>query len=86
MNASPGYADVLVDEAREGRWAPTIRHFPAFEALTDIPLAFSLLPLSFQRFVLAVQEITACRVAGTGAGPAREQRLIISKGDVDHDA
>ncbi|QBC30655.1 adenylosuccinate synthetase [Pandoraea sp. XY-2] len=81
-----GRIPVLVDEAREGRWVPTIRHFPAFDALPDTPLAFSLLPSSLQQFVLTVQEMTACRVAGIGVGPGREQQLIISTGDMDYDA
>ena len=81
-----GRIPVLVDEAQEGRWVPTIRYFPSFEVLPETPLAFSLLPVSLQQFVLAVQEMTACRVAGIGIGPGREQRLFISTGNIDYDA
>ncbi|VVD59924.1 adenylosuccinate synthetase [Pandoraea capi] len=73
-------------EGEGGAHAAAMYHFPAFDELPDDVTDIARLPLPLQAFVSAVQTATACRIAGIGLGPRREQLLILSEGTVNDDA
>ncbi|VVE17826.1 adenylosuccinate synthetase [Pandoraea anhela] len=81
-----GAIPVLMPNAEGGANATTMYRFPAFGELSGDTTDAARLPLPLRAFVSALQAATACRIAGIGVGPRREQLLILSEETVNDDA
>ena len=81
-----GEIPVLMHSTRDGAGDEAMRHFPAFDGEIDGEPDAASLPVQLRALIAAIQTATACRVAGIGTGPGREQLLILSEGNVNDDA